>query len=533
MEPENITLIDILEHRAKNTGGRTAFTFQGEAVSFQILWDSVNQVALSLLQLGLPTQERVLTALPNGAEFFYAFYGVQRAGGIAVPVFPDSNVERIMAIARSCGAIFIILPDGSPKKDELEKNGLQPLESNSLLLEIQGHTLTGTRTHALHSFPIVKPEDIAFLQYTSGSTGNPKGVMLTHHNLLTNMRQMIAGMQITEQDVFVSWLPVYHDMGLILMTMVPFYLAAEMHLLPADLRSVRDWFKTIHATGGTFTAAPDFAYRLCLRHADSLKDSDITSLRVALNAAEPVRAATMAGFESVFGLTDVMVAGYGLAEATVGVSMWTPSTRRRVDVNGLVSVGRPFPEIELKIQKNVNEKVGEILIRSAANSQGYFNNPSETAALFTEDGYIHSGDLGYLDEDGNLYIVGRIKNIIKHAGETIAPQEIEETVDSFEVVRACAAIGIDRGGPEGEQAYVFAEVREKPNISEWGYELIIDIVDSIHKRIGIRPARVILMRPHTIPKTHNGKVQHTKLRDAYLNETLRKQGRILYPEDIR
>ena len=527
MEPENGTLIDILERQAKSTGGRTAFTFQGEPVSFQMLWDSVNQVALSLLQLGLPAQERVLIALPNGAEFFYAFYGVQRAGGIAVPVFPDSNVERIMAIARSCEAKFVILLNGSPKKDELERNGLSALECRSKLFNFQQQAV------GLHSFPIVKPEDIAFLQYTSGSTGNPKGVMLIHHNLLTNMRQMIAGMQITKKDVFVSWLPVYHDMGLILMTMVPLYLAAEVHLLPADLRSVRDWFRTIHATRGTFTAAPDFAYRLCLRHADSLKDNDITSLRVALNAAEPVRVATMAGFESAFGLSNVMVAGYGLAEATVGVSMWSPSTRRRVDENGLVSVGRPFPEIELKIQRDGDDKVGEILIRSVANSQGYFNNPSETAALFTEDGYIHSGDLGYLDKDGNLYIVGRIKNIIKHAGETIAPQEIEETVDSFEVVRACAAIGIDRGGLEGEQAYVFAEVREKPNISEWSYELTIDIVDSIHKRIGIRPARVILMRPHTIPKTHNGKVQHTKLRDAYLNGTLRKQGRILYPEGIR
>ena len=533
MESENGTLVDILERRAKSNGGRTAFTFQEEPVSFRMLWDSVNQVALSLLKLGLPAQDRVIIALPNGPAFFYAFYGVQRAGGIAVPVFPDSSEERILSIARSCGAKFIILPDGSPKKDELNKNGLQPLEANSLLLEIQGHTLTGTRSHALHSFPIVKTEDIAFLQYTSGSTGNPKGVMLTHHNLLTNMGQMIAGMQITEQDVFVSWLPVYHDMGLILMTMVPFHLAAEVHLLPTDLRSVRDWFRTIHATRGTFSAAPDFAYRLCLRHADSLKEYDITSLRVALNAAEPVRAATMAGFESVFGLTDVMVAGYGLAEATVGVSMWTPSTRRRVDENGLVSVGRPFPEIELKIQGDEDDKVGEILIRSAANSQGYFDNPSETADLFTEDGYIHSGDLGYLDEDGNLYIAGRIKNIIKHAGETIAPQEIEETVESIEGTRACAAIGIDRSSLEGEQAYVFVEVQAKADVSEWGYELTIDIVDSIHKRIGIRPARVILIRPHTIPKTYNGKVQHTRLRDDYLNGTLRKQGMILYPEDMR
>ena len=525
MELERITLIDVLEHQAKRAGGKNAFTFQGEPFSFRKLWERLNELASSLLSFGLALHERVIIALPNGPEFFYAFYGVQRAGGIAVPVFPGSSVDRIQTIATSCEAKLVILPDDSSKKDKLEKMGLQPLESRSLILNFQQQAV------GLQSFPIIKQEDIAFLQYTSGSTGNPKGVMLTHHDLLTNMQQMIDGMQITNEDVFVSWLPAYHDMGLILMTMVPFYLAAEVHLLPANLRSVREWFRTIHERAGTFTAAPDFAYRLCLRHADSLKEFDISSLRVALNAAEPVRGATITGFESAFGLKDVMVAGYGLAEATVGVSMWTPSTPARVDENGLVSVGRPFPGIELKILKDEGDKEGEILIRSAANSIGYFNNPSETAALFTDDGYLHSGDLGYLDEEGNLYIAGRKKNIIKHAGETIAPQEIEEMVESFEGVRACAAIGIDRGGLEGEQVYVFAEVRENANIADWGYELTIDIVDSIHRRIGIRPARLILIRPHTIPKTYNGKVQHTKLRNDYLDGTLKNRGSILYPEE--
>jgi acyl-CoA synthetase (AMP-forming)/AMP-acid ligase II len=289
--------------------------------------------------------------------------------------------------------------------------------------------------------------------------------------------------------------------------------------------------KTIQVSGGTFTAAPDFAYRLCLRHVDSLREYDISSLRVALNAAEPVRAATIMGFESAFGLGHVMVAGYGLAEATVGVSMWTPQMPMRVDPNGLVSVGHPFPDVEVKILKDdPSSQIGELLIKSAANSRGYFNNPTETEALFWKDGYIRSGDLGYMDADGHLYIVGRRKNIIKHAGETIAPQEIEETVDSIADVRTSAAVGIDRGRVEGEQAYVFAEVHEKPNISEWGYELTLQIVQAIHARLGIRPARVILIKPHTIPKTHNGKIQHVGLRESYLDGTLREQGNILYPD---
>jgi long-chain acyl-CoA synthetase len=244
-----------------------------------------------------------------------------------------------------------------------------------------------------------------------------------------------------------------------------------------------------------------------------------------LNAAEPVRAATVEGFESAFGLENVMVAGYGLAEATVGVSMWTPRTKMRVDADGLVSVGRPFPEVEVKIADD-----GEILIRSAANSRGYFNNEQATSDLFAGGGFIRSGDLGYLDEDGSLYIVGRKKNIIKHAGETIAPQEIEETVDALEGVRFSVAVGIDRGRAEGEQAYIFVEVRERPGISEWGYELTLQIVNAIHDRLGFRPARVYLIRPRSIPKTQNGKIQHARLRELYLNGSLHNQGRILYPK---
>jgi len=513
--PDFSNLIEMLEHRASVTGGKTAFTFQGRPTTFRTIWGKINQFALFfLVKVGIKGQECIIIALPNGVEFFFAFYGVQRAGGIAVPLFPGSSPDRILSIAKSCNARVVVLPDDSSGRVELETNGIICVNVSETRETCSGAT-----------FPKILPDEIAFLQYTSGSTGDPKGVILTHANLLTNMRQMITAMQITEGDIFVSWLPVYHDMGLILMTMVPFYLGGVTHLLPADLRSVRDWFRAIQEFHGTFTAAPDFAYRLCLRQADTLKGYDITSLRVALNAAEPVRAATMERFESAFGLSDVVVAGYGLAEATVGVSMWTPQTKARVDAKGLVSVGRPFPDVEVKIAAD-----GEILIKSKANSMGYFNNTEATRELIIDNGFFCSGDLGYLDEKGYLYIVGRKKNIIKYAGETVAPQEIEETVDALREVRYSAAVGIDRGGVEGEQAYVFAEVREKPDIEQWGYELTLEIVEAIHERLGIRPARVFLVKPRTIPKTHNGKIQHVQLREFYLNGSLRELGMILYPE---
>ena len=165
-----------------------------------------------------------------------------------------------------------------------------------------------------------------------------------------------------------------------------------------------------------------------------------------------------------------MVAGYGLAEATVGVSMWKARTPKRVDSRGHVSVGAPFPDVNLRIVSDGRilppNKVGEIAIRSEANSLGYYRNPSETAKLFWKDGYLLSGDLGYLDEDGYLYIVSRKKNIIKRAGATISPQEIEEVVDSMPDIRFSAAVGVDKGGIEGEQVTVFAEIRGGETLPE-------------------------------------------------------------------
>ncbi len=388
-----------------------------------------------------------------------------------------------------------------------------------------------TASSSVH-YPQPMPDDLAFLQYTSGSTGNPKGVMLSHANLLTNMQQMIAGMDITAQDVFVSWLPVYHDMGLILMSMVPFYLGVETHLLPTDLGNVRSWLKTIEARRATFTAAPDFAYRLCARYV--AEKIDLSSLRVALNAAEPVRARTIDDFEEKFGLRHVMTAGYGLAEATVGVSMSEPRKHPRVDAHGLVSVGRPFPRVEVEIMEGRQAlpagQVGEIFIRSAANCRGYYRNPEETTRVFRQDGFLESGDLGYLDPDGYLFIAGRKKNIIKHAGETIAAQELEEVVDCLPDVRFCAAVGIDRGKLEGEQAYIFAELR-RPGSNVQIEETVLQIVESIHDRLGFRPARVLLLKSHGIPRTPNGKIQHVFLRESYLSGRLKEQGWILYPDD--
>ncbi|MEM7342858.1 MAG: AMP-binding protein [Chloroflexota bacterium] len=522
------TLIEMLAYRAKETPDNVAFTFVDQPCTYREMWAEINQFAAYLLAEGVLPGDRVVLTLPNSREFFAAFYGVQRVGAMAVPLFPGFGPARVLSIVKACGAKRVVIPSATPAEqvDRLKKQAAIYRVTIDCVADSEGSTAT--------AFPDVQPDDVAFLQYTSGSTGNPKGVQLTHANLITNINQLIDGMEITADERFVSWLPVYHDMGLILKTMVPFYLAADVILLPTGLQDVDPWLKTIETHQATFTAAPDFAYRLCLRRTKHPEQYDLSSLRVALNAAEPVRQATIQAFEQAFGLQNTMVAGYGLAEATVGVSMSTPQQTPTVDGRGYVSVGPPFPEIELKIVDDNQTpfpagEIGEIAIKSPANTQGYYNNPEATERLFWQDGYILSGDLGYLDDTGELFIVARKKNTIIQAGQTIYPREVEELVDFVFGIRYTAAVGIDRGRTEGEQVYIFAEIRDPEADTTTLEKRLIEIVQRIHDQLGFRPGRVYLVKPKTIPLTHNGKLQRGLLKERFLSGQLADEGLIVYP----
>lgn len=509
------TLVDLIAARARDAPRRAAFTFDGRGVSFGELWEGAGRFASLVASRGLEPGGRVLLALPNGREFFAAFYGVQRAGGVAVPLFPGSGRERTARLARLCGARALVVPAAADAPDV-------PIDVVRVA-EAAAFPAAG-------SFPAVRAEDVAFLQYTSGSTGDPKGVELRHANLIANVRQLTAGFGVTARDVFVSWLPVHHDMGLILMTLVPFYAGAELALLPTSLANVRPWLAAIAERHGTFTAAPDFAWRMLVRYAREPEQYDLASLRVALNAAEPVRARTIADFEGTFGLAPVMIAGYGLAEATVGVSAWPPGMPPKVDARGFVSVGKPFPDVEMAILARGELAgagiEGEILVRGPAATRGYFRNPEATAELYWRDGYLRTGDLGYRDADGDYFVVGREKNVILQGGRNVAPQEIEEIVDRLGAVRASAAVGIDRGRLDGEQVYVFAEARRPGSVD--GAELVRAVVESVHGELGLRPARVYVLRPGALPRTANGKLRHGELRRRYLDGVLKNL--VLFPD---
>ncbi len=528
--PDVSTLIKMLEYRARFSADRYAFDFAGEPITYSELWQRVNRFAAHLQTLDVKPGDCVLVLIPNGPAFFEAFYGAQRAGAIAVPLFPGFGPEKIATFARLCGARVAVLASDLPQ-DRLAEVRRAGADSGLVF------TTTGT-TEGIDGktrFPQIEPSDISFIQYTSGSTGDPKGVMISHDNLLTNMRQMIEGMRITTDDVFVSWLPVYHDMGLILKTMVAFFLGLELHLLATDLRYTSVWLKAIETHRATFTAAPDFAYRLCLRQIREPSQYDLSSLRMALNAAEPVRHGTIQAFEQAFGLNNVITPAYGLAEATVGVSTWPPKRPIKVDQIGNVSAGQPFCGVEISIVESdailAAGEVGEIAVKSTALPCGYLNNQQASEASRWKDDSVLTGDLGYLDSDGDLFIVGRKKNAIIQSGRTFYSREIEEIADQASEVRQVAAVGIDRKRLEGEQIYVFAEVRPGAANTIEKCEIIVqEIVGRIYQQLGIRPGRVYLVKPRTIPMTYNGKLQHGLLQQAYLDGSLARGGEILFPD---
>jgi acyl-CoA synthetase (AMP-forming)/AMP-acid ligase II len=530
---QHTTLIDLLQERAQAHPDSIALHFAGHEIGWQELWGAVCRFSRLLAGAGLGVGDRVVIVLPNGPDFFAAFYGTQRAGGIPVPLFPESGAARIAAFAQRADAGIVVIRDEAVRRELLHGDaaGSSTVAGSPRILRVSDEVPAGGTAARM---PTVPAEHPALIQYTSGSTGAPKGVVIRHDNLLTNMGQMIEGMEISPDDIFVSWLPACHDMGLILMTMVPMALGAKLVLLPSRLNDVRRWPAALDRHHATFTAAPDFAYRLCLRMIRDASRFDLSSLRVALNAAEPVRAETMRRFEEAFGLRRVMVPGYGLAEATVGVSMQPPGTEPAVDPRGLVAIGRPFAGIRLHIVKDDHHaavgEVGEIMVESTAATSGYFRDPEATAELFWRPGCLRTGDLGYRDEQDNVFLVGRTKNSIIQAGRNLAPQELEEAAESLPYVRRAAAVGIDRGRMEGEQAYLFAELRRAARPPRETLEAhATEIVATLHRRLGLRPGRVILLERRSIPLTPNGKIRHPELRAAYLEGRLEEAGKVLFP----
>jgi len=504
-----MTLTELVGRRVGANPDKIYFTLFGQPVTYGQLWEMSHRYAGGLAKTGIGLGDKVCLVYPTCAEFFYTFFGALRLGAIPVPLYPTMSHEGMANVFRNSEAKAVASIDW-----------FRPdVEEARVAAATVRHFLTPAELEAadrLPPLPAARPEAIAFIQYTSGSTDHPRGVVLSHANVAETIRLMAEAAGVTAADTVVSWLPLYHDMGLIGCAFTPPLVGAKLILLPPDLRNPRQWLEAITRERATFTVSPDFGYRNCVRNVTDTTGLDLSSLKMALSGAEPVRLSTIKAFEGKFNLKDVLVPCYGLAEATLAVAIWPRGEPIRLDPSGrFLSVGKPCRGVSIRIMDGEAvlppEREGEIVVKSPGVMQGYYDNPEATRQVLMPDGWLRTGDLGFLDVDGYLYITGRLKDLIIVGGENVVPSDLEDVVDQVAGIRYSAAVGIDSERLGTQRLHVVAELRDPVIGPETLSHLVREIVQRVHARCGHHPARVLLTKPQTIPKTSSGKIQRSRL----------------------
>ena len=566
------TLTEVLRLRGRGEPARVHIQLYEEndelrTITFGELYERASAVAGELVRRGLEPGQPVAIMLPTCAEFFWTFAGILLAGGIPVPIYPPFRADRIAEYAarqsnilRNAEARFLV----TWRQAEGLARLLQP-RVPSLREVLNAQRLASAPTPDKPSSTGWRPvenlshrargEDISFLQYTSGSTGDPKGVILTHANLLSNIHAIIAGIEIKPGDACVSWLPLYHDMGLIGAWFVPLFTGIPLVVMSplAFLSRPERWLRALDRHRATISPAPNFAYELCVRKiADKdLQGLDLSSWRAATNGAEPVRAETLERFVARFApygfRREALLPVYGLAEATLGVAVPRMGAGYKVDrieraafesegraipagANDpapleFVNAGKPIPSVSVRIVNteggDLPERAeGRLWFRGPAATSGYYRNPAATRELIQEDGWLDSGDLAYW-ADGELYITGRAKDVIIKAGRNIYPHEIEEIAGRVAGVRAGCVVAF--GAPDArtgtERLVVTAEVRDMASAGR----ISAEIGRAVDEAMGMPADVVELLAPQSIPKTSSGKLRRSETRRLYLEGKLGKR----------
>jgi acyl carrier protein len=546
------TLVEALEYHVERQPDRlTVFLYEEQResrITYKLLWEGALRYAARLAEAGLAPGQTVAIMLPTSADYLYCFYGVLLAGGVPVPLYPparlatiEDHMTRHVGILKSCGAaIMVTIPEAKALAWLLRAQ----VESLRAVLVPQDFA------EGLSSFAPVRGRSghIGFLQYTSGSTGSPKGVVLTHANLLANVRAMGEAARVTPEDVFVSWLPLYHDMGLIGGCFATMYLGFPVVLMSplAFLSRPASWMRAIHRHRGTISGGPNFSYELCLRRIPDaeMEGLDLSSWRFAFNGAEPVSPDTISSFEEKFSKWNLRKNSispvYGLAECSVGLAFTPPGEPWRVDLldrehfsstgeareaaSGdpsplrIVGCGRPIPNHDLRVVDAAGFELpdraeGQLQFRGPSATTGYYRNPEATRGLFAGE-WVNTGDRAYLSE-GMLYITGREKDIIIRSGRNISPYELEEAVGDLPGIRrGCVAVfgSMDRASGT-ERVVVLAETREKEVIDPSALKTRINSLAV--SLIGSPADDIILAPPHTVPKTSSGKIRRVAAREYY------------------
>jgi acyl-CoA synthetase (AMP-forming)/AMP-acid ligase II len=578
--PRGETLIDLLRGRAEEQPDRLAYRFllDGEEEEIALTYGELDRRARAVgawLRGHLPSLGRPVVLLHRpGLDFLAAFFGCLYGGAIAIPTYPPhparrnrtaSRLEAIVADAAPAAALTT--SDLLPAVEPLMRRGDARPSGVLLAVDQLSDDLAASWTR-----PAITIDSLAMLQYTSGSTGAPNGVMISHGNLLHNSEQIRIFFEHTEDSQGLSWLPPYHDMGLIGGILQPLYagfphtLFSPLHFLQQPIR----WLRAVTRWKSTSSGGPNFAYDLCVEKVSPEERAglDLSSWDVAWNGAEPVRADTLDRFAAAFApcgfRRQAFYPCYGLAEATLMVSGGVkadPPVIEHVEAerleNGqvvqaaagthgarsLVGCGRSIPEQEIILvdpERRIrcrSSQVGEIWVRGPSVTHGYWRRPEQTANTFaasladTGDGpFLRTGDLGFL-KDGELFVTGRLKDLIILDGRNLYPQDIERSVEvSHPAIRpGCSmAFSVDQGGVE--RLIVVAEVERTywSNVARRGDTVVSAEWQPLFKAIrravsethDARIADILLVRPASLPKTPSGKHQRRAYREALLRGTL-------------
>lgn len=509
---------------------------------------AARKVAVGLIARDVMPGDNIALMLPTGVDFFASFFGALYAGAVPVPIYPparlsqiEEHMQRQAGILRNAGArILITVP---------EAIGIASLVRPQVQSLISVETVADISSDDDVVLPAVTdPGATAFIQYTSGSTGDPKGVVLSHGNLLANIRSIGVALRASSADVFVSWLPLYHDLGLIggwlgcLYFAAPFYVMSPLSFLARP----ESWLWAIHRYRGTLSASPNFGYELCLSKIrdEDIAGLDLSSLRLVANGAEPVSIPTLRRFVKRFARygfdPGAMAPSYGLAENTVALTMppvGRPPLIDRVDREALsrrgvaepakaddrdaleiVSCGLPIPDHEVRIVDEAGREVGErhegrLEFRGPSATSGYLRNEAKTRELF-HDGWLDSGDQAYMAA-GEVYVTGRVKDMIIRAGRHIYPQEVEAAVGDIDgiIKNGVAVFGSKDPATQTERVVILAETTEDDPARRRALQTRAqDVATDI---LGAPPDEVVLAPPQSVPKTASGKIRRSAARDLY------------------
>jgi fatty-acyl-CoA synthase len=500
------TILDALAIRARDTPQVVAYTVDAEAITYGQLLDNAEWMARRLASAGLSPGDRCALILPTCPDFVRAIFGVQMAG--AAPVGIDFNLP----IAGQCRRLRQVRPAVI-----LTTTGHAARFSIADVASFPGRVVTLDSLKTLgpaRLWPASAPQpgDAAYLQLTSGTTGDPRAAIVSHRALLQALAGYEDRFDMRPKDIMVSWLPLHHAGGLVRFVFGAVRFGCVTHLIQPSAGHLSRWIELMSLAGATITSAPDFAYRVAAR-ARSSADVNLRGLRLATSASESVRATTIAAFERRFGLDCVVQPGYGLTETIGLVSSPGAGEPLRTDSAGRVSCGPPLAGIELRIRGDDGGICapgceGEILVRSHALFDGYFGDAAGTDEVL-RGGWFHTGDVGTIDGAGHLYPRSRARAMIKRAGATISPREIEEAVEQLDGVLGAAAVGVERSGSQTEAVVVVVEASGP--FAGGVSALAARVEASVAGAVGFVPDQVLVVPPSAIPRSSSGKVQHATL----------------------